>query len=162
MVRTNPFEGGSDHTPFLTFKKPGVLFWHFTDQFYHTDGDRIDKVSAATLQNVGISALVSALVLTTADGGTARAVVDDLEHAAIARLDVEVALSRAAIAAGGAAAREREILQTWIDYYVNSLATIADVETGGSSAETAAAIARARKRVSTDGAAKVASLKQDQ
>ncbi|MEP6990928.1 MAG: M28 family peptidase, partial [bacterium] len=29
IVRTNPFEGGSDHTPFLTFKKPGVLFWHF-------------------------------------------------------------------------------------------------------------------------------------
>ena len=44
-MSTNPFEGGSDHTPFLQFKKPGVLFWHFTDVFYHTDGDRLDKVS---------------------------------------------------------------------------------------------------------------------
>ena len=50
---TNPFEGGSDHTPFLGAKKPGVLFWHFTDQFYHTDSDRLDKVSAAEMRNVG-------------------------------------------------------------------------------------------------------------
>ena len=159
VVRTNPFEGGSDHTPFLTFNKPGVLFWHFTDQYYHTDGDRIDKVSAATLQNVGISALVSALVLTTADGVTARTVVDDLARSALARLDVEMALSRAAIAAGGDARKEREILQTWTDYYDRSLATIADVETGGSSAETTAAIAKARRRVVEAGAARVAALK---
>jgi aminopeptidase YwaD len=159
VVRTNPFEGGSDHTPFLTFKKPGVLFWHFTDQYYHTDGDRIDKVSAATLQNVGISALVSALVLTTADGNTARTVVADLERAAIARLDVETALSKAAITAGGDTAKEREIIQTWTDYYDKSLATVADVETGGSSAETLAAIAKARQHVVEAGAARVAALR---
>ena len=159
VVRTNPFEGGSDHTPFLTFEKPGVLFWHFTDQYYHTDGDRIDKVSAATLQNVGISALVSALVLTTADGVTARTVVADLERAAIARLDVETALSKAAIAAGGDAGKEREIIQTWTDYYDKSLATVADVETGGSSAETNAAIAKARQRVVDAGTARVGMLR---
>ncbi len=159
VVRTNPFEGGSDHTPFLTFKKPGVLFWHFTDQYYHTDGDRIDKVSAATLQNVGISALVSALVLTSADGAVARSVVGDLERAAIARLDVEFGLSRAAIVAGGNATTEREILQTWTEYYDRSLATVADVETGGSSAETMAAIAGARDRVVSAGAARAATLK---
>jgi hypothetical protein len=34
VVRTNPFEGGSDHVPFLDAKKPGLLFWHFTDVFY--------------------------------------------------------------------------------------------------------------------------------
>ena len=52
-MRTNPFEGGSDHTPFLKFKKPGALFWHFTDVFYHTDGDRLDMVSKPELANVG-------------------------------------------------------------------------------------------------------------
>ena len=159
VVRTNPFEGGSDHTPFLTFKKPGVLFWHFTDQYYHTDGDRIDKVSAATLRNVGISALVSALALTSADGAMARTVVDDLERAAIARLDIEVALSQTAIASGGSATNERDILQTWTDYYDRSLATIADVETGGSSPETASAIAKARERVVAAGAARVTMLR---
>ena len=34
VVRANPFEGGSDHTPFLDFKKPGALFWLFTDVYY--------------------------------------------------------------------------------------------------------------------------------
>ncbi|MEP7000423.1 MAG: peptidase M28, partial [bacterium] len=148
-----------DHTPFLTFKKPGVLFWHFTDQFYHTDGDRIDKVSAATLQNVGISALVSALTLTSANGDVARSVTAELERAAIARLDIEFALSRAAVAAGGDAAKEREILQTWTDYYDRSLATVSDVETGGSSVRTTDAINAARARVVAAGASRVAAIK---
>jgi len=159
VVRTNPFEGGSDHTPFLTFKKPGVLFWHFTDQFYHTDGDRIDKVSAATLQNVGIAALVSALTLTSADGEVARNVVAELERAAIARLDTELVLSRATVSAGGDAAKERDILQTWTDYYDRALATVWDVETGGSSTQTMDAIGKARERVLAAGAARVAAIK---
>ena len=159
VVKTNPFEGGSDHTPFLQFGKPGVVFWHFSDQFYHTDGDRLDKVSAATLQNVGISALVSALTLTTADGSMARSLVAELERAAIARLDVELALSRAAITAGGAAALERDILQTWADYYVNALATMSDIEVGGSSPPTVAAIAAARERVRLAGSVHVAAIK---
>lgn len=159
VVKTNPFEGGSDHTPFLQFKKPGVLFWHFTDQFYHTDGDRIDKVSAVTLQNVGISALVSALTLTTADGAMARSLIAEEERAALARLDVEMALSRSAMSAGGNAANERDILQTWTDYYVNSLATMSDIEAGGSSAQTTAAIAAAQERVRTAGMSRVASIK---
>jgi aminopeptidase YwaD len=159
IVKTNPFEGGSDHTPFLQFKKPGVLFWHFTDQFYHTDADRIDKVSATTLQNVGISALVSALTLTTADGAMARELIAEEERAALARLDVETALSRAAMATGGNAANERDILQTWADYYVNSLATMSDIEARGSSAQTTAAIAAAQAKVRSAGAERVTSIK---
>ncbi len=159
VVKTNPFEGGSDHTPFLQFKKPGVLFWHFTDQFYHTDGDRIDKVSATTLRNVGITALVSALTLTTADGATARALVAELERAAIARLDVELALSREAFKAGGKADDERDILQTWTDYYVNAIGAMTDVEVGGSSAETQKAIAVAREHVRAAGAERVATIR---
>ncbi|MGW8268280.1 MAG: M28 family peptidase, partial [Longimicrobiales bacterium] len=42
VVGTNPYEGGSDHVPFLQAGTAGVLFWHFTDQFYHTDGDRME------------------------------------------------------------------------------------------------------------------------
>jgi hypothetical protein len=159
VVRTNPFEGGSDHTPFLTFKKPGVLFWHFTDQCYHTDCDRIDKVSAVTLANTGITALVSALTLTTADGEVARAVIAELEGAAIRRLDTELALSRAAIAKGGKAADEVEILQTWTDYYVASLATTGDIEVGGSSAQTTRAIEAAKGRVTAAGAERIATLR---
>jgi aminopeptidase YwaD len=159
VVKTNPFEGGSDHTPFLDAKKPGVLFWHFTDQFYHTDGDRLDKVSAETLRNVGTCALVSALTLTSADGETARGIVAQLEKTAITRLDTELALSRAAMSAGGNAAHERDILQTWTDYYLGALAAASDIEVGGSSAATMQAIESARERVRADGARRVQTIR---
>ena len=159
VVRTNPFEGGSDHTPFLQFNKPGVLFWHFTDQFYHTDGDRIDKVSAMTLTNSGVAALVSALTLANADGEIARIVVAQLERAAIARLDTELALSRAAISGGGSAEHEREILQAWTDYYVGAIASTSDIETGGSSVQSTAAIAAARERILVAGAERMAAIR---
>jgi aminopeptidase YwaD len=147
VVKWNPYEGGSDHVPFLRHNRPGVLFWHFTDVFYHTDGDRLENVSRATLANVGSTALASILTLTTADGATARALVGEVERAAMRRLDVETALSRAAIAAGGDVALETDILTTWRDYYVDVIATMHDVETGGASAATRAAIDAAIARV---------------
>jgi hypothetical protein len=158
VVKTNPFEGGSDHTPFLTAKKPGVLFWHFTDEFYHTDGDRIDKVSKDEMTNVGLAALVSALTLTSADGPTARALVAEVERAAVARLDTELKLSQAAIAAGGPRATEEDILKTWTDYYIASIRTMSDIEVGGSSRETLAAIDAAANRVKQAGDRRLASL----
>ena len=136
VVQTNPFEGGSDHTPFLRAGKPGLLFWHFTDVYYHTDGDRIDKVSPVTLKNVGVSGLVSALSLANADGVVARFVVDELERAGRERLETEFALSRAAVRDGGDRARERHILETWTDWYAKAIAAIEELEVGGSSPET--------------------------
>ena len=158
IVRTNPFEGGSDHTPFLEFKKPGALLWHFTDVYYHTDGDRLDKVSAQELTNVGIAALSSVLTLVSADGPTARALVGEVERAAVARLDTELGLSRTALAAGGARAKEEDILRTWTDYYVAALHTMTDIEVGGSSRETLAAIDAAAARVKRAGDARGAEL----
>ena len=140
VVKTNPFEGGSDHTPFLRAKKPGLLFWHFTDHFYHTDGDRMDKVSADELKNVGVSALASALTLVSATGATARAVIAEVERAALGRLATEAKLSAAALQAGGDPAKERDILRTWGTYYMDALRTTADIEVGGESAATRAAI----------------------
>ena len=158
VVRTNPFEGGSDHTPFLQFKKPGVLFWHFTDAFYHTDGDRLDKVSKSELVNVGNAAAVAVLTLTSADGPTARSLVGEVERAAIARIDVELALSRAALASGGDRTHEQDIVRTWIDYYVAAIHTMTDIEVGGSSKETLAAIDAAAARVKQAGDQRFASL----
>jgi len=158
VVRANPFEGGSDHTPFLEFKKPGALFWHFTDVYYHTDGDRLDKVSEQELTNVGIAALSSVLTLASADGPTARALVGEIERAATARLDTELGLSRAVLAAGGNRAEQQDILRTWTDYYVAALHTMTDIEVGGSSAQTVAAIDGAASRVKQAGDARVAAL----
>jgi aminopeptidase YwaD len=158
VVRTNPFEGGSDHTPFLQFKKPGALFWHFTDVYYHTDGDRIDKVSISELTNVGNAALAAVLTLTSADGTTARELVAEIERAALARLDTELALSRAALAAGGDRPKETDILRTWTDYYVAALHTMTDIEVGGSSPETIAAIDAAAARVKQGGEQRLATI----
>lgn len=158
VVRTNPFEGGSDHTPFLTAGKPGLLLWHFTDQFYHTDRDRIEMVSPRTLANVGTVALVTALELTTADGPVARSVVADVEHAAVERLAIEESLSRAAVAAGKPRAEEELLLRTWTDYYVKALHAVDDVQLGGSDAATRQAIAAAAERVAARGKAALAAI----
>ncbi|MEP6834352.1 MAG: M28 family peptidase, partial [Gemmatimonas sp.] len=158
VVKTNPFEGGSDHTPFLTAGIPGALFWHFTDVYYHTDGDRPEMVSPVTLTNSANAAIVSALTLTTATGPMARSLIGEVERAAIKRFDVELALSKTALASGGDAAREKDILETWTDYYVKSLATMTDIEVGGSSAATTAAIAAAQKNVQASGTAHLAQL----
>ena len=147
VVKTNPFEGGSDHTPFLRAKKPGLLFWHFTDQFYHTDGDRIEMVSADELRNVGMCALVGALVLTRSDAATARRVITELERAAIARLEVEGALAAKTRAASGNVAQERDILETWAQWYVDALATVADIEVGAPAESTRRELAAASVRV---------------
>ena len=163
VVNTNPFEGGSDHTPFLQAGKPAVLLWHFTDVFYHTDNDRLRNVSARTLANVGATALVTALSLATGDGPTARAIVDDVERAALARLAAEEALSRAAVQGAGSGAEaaragQRRILRTWTRYYAESLRTIAEVEVDGPSPETRRRIDDAVRRIEARGAAAEAGL----
>jgi len=151
VVRTNPYEGGSDHVPFLRAGRPGLLLWHFTDQFYHTDRDRLEMVSATTLGNVGVCALTSAMVLTTADGATARAVVAELQAAAMRRLQTEYELSRAAVASGDDRDEQMQILSTWTSWYVDAIATTHDIEVGGASEETLAAIEAAATTVSAAG-----------
>ncbi len=127
-VNNNPFEGGSDHTPFLRANIPGLLLWHFTDQFYHTDQDRIDKVSQATLTNVGTGALASALVLVNGDERTAIAMTQLIQEAAIERLQIEFELGSSLIAIGESTKeKETDILDTWAKYYTESIAMVVDL-----------------------------------
>lgn len=159
VVRTNPFEGGSDHTPFLDAGKPGLLLWHFTDQFYHTDNDRLDKVSSQTMTNVGITAAVIASTLASADGVTAKFVIDETERAALQRLAVEFELSRKAVADGGRLEQEVLILTTWTEWYVNAIRSIHDLEAGGPSQGTITAIEAAATAVHGAGLNYVARLR---
>jgi hypothetical protein len=147
VVKTNPYEGGSDHEPFLRAGKPGLLLWHFTDQFYHTDGDRIENVSAQELRNTGICALSSALALTTADTSTTRFVVEELERAAVARIDQETALGIVAVTRDSSRDKELQILRAWADWYRAALARIADVEADKPSAGIRARIQAAKAAV---------------
>ncbi|WP_397444853.1 M28 family peptidase [Polaribacter sp. R77954] len=127
VVATNPFEGGSDHVPFLRADIPSVLFWHFTDQFYHTDNDRIDKVSKTTLKNVGKTALISAYTLLNADEKTAVSILSDLEKSAIARLNEELKQSKIALNKGDALASQIEIIEAWKNWYKQSFTTTFDL-----------------------------------
>ncbi|RYY58035.1 MAG: M28 family peptidase [Chitinophagaceae bacterium] len=127
VVNTNPFEGGSDHTPFLQNHIPGLLLWHFTDVFYHTDNDRLDKVSAVTMKNVGVSALATGLFLTTADDQAAGELVRLVKDAADRRLQAELVLSKKEIGAGKPAAGELEILKAWHDWYRGALVSIGNL-----------------------------------
>ena len=97
VVATNPFEGGSDHVPFLNADIPGLLLWHFTDQFYHTDRDRLEMVSVDELKNVGVTALTTAIALTTADRNLTRGLIREVRARAMDRLATEMAMSLAAI-----------------------------------------------------------------
>ncbi len=159
VVKTNPFEGGSDHTPFLNAKKPGLLLWHFTDVFYHTDGDRKEMVSASEMKNSGIAALVSGLTMASADGATARSIVSEIEKAALARLETERKLSADTLSRGGATAYESHILETWGAWYRDALKTTDDIEVGGSSAATKSAIAASVRRVEEATQKAIATLK---
>ena len=127
MVATNPFEGGSDHVPFLKADIPSVLFWHFTDQFYHTDNDRIDKVSKTTLKNVGVTALIAAYTLLNADEKTAKLILLNLEKAAVNRLNEELKQSKIAIYEGADESVQIEIINAWKDWYQKSFATALDL-----------------------------------
>ncbi len=147
VVNTNPFEGGSDHQPFLNAKIPGLLFWHFTDVFYHTDADRIDKVSPKTLHNVGVSALTSALVLSEGGEEVALELHDILQTAAEKRLNTEKQLSLTALQKGAKLAEEMDIFTTWIHWYVKSTPTVTDVLFDTDSPELQKKLKRAEKRL---------------
>lgn len=147
VVKTNPYEGGSDHVPFLQAGKPGLLLWHFTDQFYHTDGDRIGNVSAGELEHVGVCALTTALALASADGEMARFVAAEVEQAAVERLEREAALGAVLVTRESTRDKELEILRAWDDWYRGALEHIREIEIGGPSATTLARIESGKRAV---------------
>jgi hypothetical protein len=146
-VNTNPFEGGSDHQPFLDAGIPGLLFWHFTDVFYHTDADRIDKVSAATLKNVGCSALASGLLLTEGTKQAAGAVLNISLAAARKRIQTECALSLQAVREGRDPGEEAVILRSWENWYARALPKVRDMLVGNTPTELQHRIKKAVKQV---------------
>lgn len=134
-VNVNPYEGGSDHVPFLRNDIPGLLLWHFTDQFYHTDNDRIDKVSPQTLKNVGTGALITALTLTGSQEEAFNLVLSEIKEAALNRLNVEFELSKDELSNNGSIAEEKDILSTWSTWYQDSAESTIDILSNPSSAQ---------------------------
>ncbi len=147
VVNTNPYEGGSDHVPFLRSGVPSVLLWHFTDVYYHTDGDRIENVSPVTMKHVGVSALTGALAVASADSDEAMLFGGETLIAAIRRIEAEVALSAAAVAAGADPAEQRRIVEAWRDWYVGAIESLESLPVGGPSAELRAWLRQMSERI---------------
>ncbi len=159
VVNTNPFEGGSDHTPFLRAHIPGLLMWHFTDVFYHTDGDRIDMVSAEEMKHVGISALVTALLLTNTNDKLITALIDDITGNALQRLQTEAVLSKKAVTDGSSTKeKEQHILEVWRDWYITAIGTTSDMSKAVPSVTVMKAVVRAQKKIREQTAKYIADL----
>ena len=131
VINANPFEGGSDHTPFLDAKIPGLLMWHFTDQFYHTDGDRLDMVSPSEMKNVGVSALAAAFTLSAANEKTTLLLIDEITQNAIDRLQTEYLLSKEAIQNGAKPEEQEHIISVWANWYKAAISKMTDINITG-------------------------------
>jgi hypothetical protein len=123
VVKTNPYEGGSDHMVFGVAGIPSVLDWHFTDRYYHTNLDTPDKVSPAEMRNVGVAVGTSAWVLASSDEETALAVATLVAAAGHARVAVEREQGGALVASQGRVSqlRQAEIVATWRKWYAQAV-----------------------------------------
>ena len=113
VVRTNPYEGGSDHTVFTRAGVPALLNWHFTDRYYHTNLDTVDKMSAAEMQHVAIAVGTTALFLASADSTDLEAMRRLMTTARDARLATEQKNNATP-----------EILEAWRKWYDEALASV--------------------------------------
>jgi hypothetical protein len=151
VVRTNPYEGGSDHTVFANAGVPSLLNWHFTDRFYHTNQDTTDKVSASEMENVGIAVATSAYLLAAADERDALAALDLLGRAAAARLALERRQGAGIVAkaANRSAAEkvEAQVLSAWLEWYGEAFESVARLSTGGETSAVRARIEEAKGRL---------------
>ena len=133
IVRTNPYEGGSDHTVFADRGVPSLLNWHFTDRFYHTNQDTTDKVSANEMENVGITVATSAYTLASAGPDDALAAVDLVAASGRERLALERKQGPAVVAAAKdkavAEKAEAEVIAAWIKWYGEALDSVATLST---------------------------------
>jgi hypothetical protein len=133
-VRDNPFEGGSDHESFLKRGIPAALLWHFTDRYYHTNLDRLDKVSEEEMKHQAIVAL--GLIDHFAHAGLQRAneVLELVMNAARTRLYAEEENARTFLTApavaddpaqvSGVSRRERQIIVAWGRWYREALLSV--------------------------------------
>lgn len=138
LIKTNPYEGGSDHVPFVQNGIPAILAWHFTDVYYHTSNDDIDKVSASEMANVGVSVAATALFLASCSEADAIEVVRILSKRAAWRIANETQNNLHS----NDSSENRMILQAWLKWYEEAFDSVASLNLGAGSKALAAEIRR--------------------
>ncbi|MBI2895885.1 MAG: M28 family peptidase [Deltaproteobacteria bacterium] len=150
-ARTNPFEGGSDHEPFLDRGIPAVLVWHFPDDAYHTSLDRTGRVSASELRRVAAGVVAAVELLGRTDAAARDAALAIAEDAAVRRVDQELAASLRALAGGSPLAHEERILAAWGRFHDEALDGLAPArELPRARARVAARLERALRRLRSE------------
>jgi hypothetical protein len=137
IVKTNPYEGGSDHTEFKAAGVPSLLNWHFTDRYYHTNLDRPDKVSGGEMVNVGVSVATSAWFLASATEADSLAVVRLVAGAGAARLALEPTQGATP-----------EIMDAWRKWYGEALDSVRRLSVQGPTEAVDRAVVVARETLS--------------
>ncbi len=137
IVKTNPYEGGSDHTEFKTAGVPSLLNWHFTDRYYHTNLDRPDKVSGGEMVNVGVSVATSAWFLASATQADGLVVVRLVAGAGAARLALEPTQGATP-----------EIMDAWRKWYGEALDSVRRLSVQGPTEALDRAVVAARETLS--------------
>jgi hypothetical protein len=138
VVKTNPYEGGSDHTEFGRSGIPSLLDWHFTDRYYHTNMDTADKTSAAEMRNVAVAAGATAWGLASAAGeADALAASEVVATAGRARLALEKREGDRLVAAApdraAAQAQQDQIVAAWKKWYGEAIRSASRLLTGTAS-----------------------------
>jgi cyclophilin family peptidyl-prolyl cis-trans isomerase len=134
VVKTNPYEGGSDHSEFGRAGIPSVLDWHFTDRYYHSNYDTADKTSPEEMRNVGVSVAASAWLLASAGESTSLAVATLVAQAGQARIAIEERegqkLAEADADPAAAKTREATIVQAWRKWYGEAIRSVSRLVVG--------------------------------
>jgi aminopeptidase YwaD len=151
IVRTNPYEGGSDHSAFAAAGVPSLLNWHFTDRYYHTNQDRPDKTSAAEMEHVGIAVATSAWFLASATPSDAMSVVDLIASAASRRLNLERSQGAGLVEGANnrveAATVEVKVREAWVKWYGEALDSVLQLPSAGADDTLRARVTDARGRL---------------
>jgi hypothetical protein len=113
VVRSNPYEGGSDHTVFTRHGVAALLNWHFTDRYYHTNLDTVDKVSEKTMGHVATAVATTTMFLASADRSDEAALIELVDTAERARMETELN-NRAS----------NEIVAAWKKWYAEARASV--------------------------------------
>lgn len=145
--RTNPFEGGSDHVPFLERGLPALLAWHFTDSAYHTTLDRLDRVSGPEMRRVASTLGAVVLAMALGEDEDALELVEVVEAAGRERLETLRDASDELVRSGQSdVATEARVRRAWVRWYDEALGSIGPFF---ASAPVTARVAEARRAWST-------------
>ncbi len=130
-LTSNPYEGGSDHVPFVEAQIPAVLAWHYPDPFYHSSLDDVDKIDPTEMKNAGVVVGAAMLGLAHADERESVEMLDLLTSSARRRFELELSESQRVLGSGGDLVREKEILEAWQMWYVEAIRSVARLVAAG-------------------------------